>query len=149
MGAKYVQDAVTSAAIVGFDKGDHFSKMLASHNPDLVLITLGANDVFLPSPQRLAKNVASIAKKTEGRRCFWIGPPVWKKDTGIVDVIRDNCAPCIFYDSSALKLERLADGIHPDTKGAETWAAAFWDFYKTQPTAPTAEAPRSAIIDGR
>jgi lysophospholipase L1-like esterase len=148
LGAKYVQDAITSAAIITFDKNDHFAKMLASNNPDLVIITLGANDVFLPAPQRLAKNVASIAKKTAGRRCFWMGPPTWKKDTGIVDVIRENCAPCIFYDSSPLKLERLADGIHPDTKGAETWAAAFWDFYRTQPTVPANAPPSSPLVSG-
>ena len=137
LGAKYVQDAVTSAAIVTFDRNDHFTKMLASQNPDLVLITLGANDVFLPSPQRLAKNIASIAKKTEGRRCFWMGPPVWKKDTGIVEVIRQNCAPCVFFDASSLKLERRPDGIHPDDKGGEAWATAFWDFYRAQPAAST------------
>ncbi len=137
MGSKYVQDATTNAAIASFDHGEHFAKMLATHNPDLVLITLGANDVFLPAPQRVARNVASIAKKTAGRKCFWIGPPVWKKDTGVVDVIRENCAPCIFYDSSSLKLERRADGIHPDDKGGETWAKAFFDFYKTQPDAPS------------
>lgn len=137
LGAKYIQDAVTSAAIVTFDHQDHFAKMLAKDDPDLVIITLGANDVFLPTPSRVAKNVASIAKKTEGRRCFWIGPPVWKKDTGIVDVIRNNCAPCIFYDSSKLKLERRADGIHPDDKGGEAWASAFWDFYNS----PAASSP--------
>jgi acyl-CoA thioesterase-1 len=140
MGSKYVQDATTNAAIASFDRGEHFAKMLAAHNPDLVLITLGANDVFLPAPERVAKNVASIAKKTAGRKCFWIGPPLWKKDTGVVEVIRDNCAPCIFYDSSSLKLERRADGIHPDDKGGETWAKAFFDFYKTQPGAPSSAA---------
>jgi acyl-CoA thioesterase-1 len=140
MGSKYVQDATTNAAIASFDKGEHFEKMLAQNNPDLVLITLGANDVFLPAPQRVAKNVASIAKKTAGRKCFWISPPLWKKDTGIMDVIRDNCAPCIFYDSSGLTLERRADGIHPDDKGGQQWAKAFWDFYKTQPGVPSAAA---------
>ena len=78
IGARYVQDAVTSASIVSFDKSDHFSKMLAQYNPDLVILTLGANDVFLPSPGRLAKNVQSIVKKIDGRRCFWMGPPLWK-----------------------------------------------------------------------
>jgi hypothetical protein len=140
IGSKYVQDATTNAAIASFDKGEHFGKMLAQQNPDLVLITLGANDVFLPAPQRIAKNVASIAKKTAGRKCFWISPPLWKKDTGIVDVIRENCAPCIFYDSSSLTLERRADGIHPDDKGGQQWAKAFWDFYKTQPGGPSSAA---------
>ncbi len=144
LGAKYIQDAVTSAAIVTFDHQDHFAKMLAKDDPDLVIITLGANDVFLPSPSHVAKNVASIAKKTEGRKCFWIGPPVWKKDTGIVDVIRENCAPCVFYDSSSLKLERRADGIHPDDKGGEAWASAFWDFYNGGGSSPSHSSPPSA-----
>lgn len=132
LGSKYVQDAVTSASLVSFDKSDHFEKMLERTNPDLVILTLGANDVFIPSPARLAKNVQSIVKKMEGRRCFWMGPPLWKKDTGVVDVIRQNCAPCVFYDSSQLKLDRLADGIHPNEKGAREWADAFWDFYEAQ-----------------
>lgn len=132
LGSKYVQDAVTSASLISFDKSDHFEKMLAKTNPDLVILTLGANDVFVPSPARLAKNVQSIVKKMDGRRCFWMGPPLWKKDTGVVDVIRQNCAPCVFYDSSQLKLDRLGDGIHPNEKGAHEWADAFWDFYETK-----------------
>lgn len=130
LGARFVQDAVTSASLVSFDRSDHLQKMLEKNDPDLVIITLGANDVFVPSPSRLAKNVQSIVKKLDGRRCFWMGPPLWKKDTGVVDVIRQNCAPCVFYDSSNLRLGRLADGIHPNEKGAHDWAEAFWDFYE-------------------
>lgn len=140
LGAKYVQDAVTSVSIATFDKSDHFEKMIARYDPDLVILTLGANDVFLPSPARVAKNVQSIVQKMEGRRCFWMGPPLWKKDTGIVEVIRENCAPCVFYDPSKVKIERLSDGIHPDEKGAQEWADAFWDFYELQNAAATSAA---------
>ena len=150
LGARYVQDAVTSVAIVTFDHTDHFAKMLEKDDPDLVLLTLGASDVFLPTPSRVAKNVASIAKKTEGRKCYWIGPPVWKKDTGIVDVIRQNCAPCVFYDSSDLHIQRRSDGIHPTDKGGETWASAFWDFYtggKPSPVPASSAAPSLSPVE--
>src|SRR5262249_28543927 len=96
-GSQYVADVWTSASIVTFDKSDKFKKLIAQHDPDLILITLGTNDVFIPSPQGFARYVADIAKKTEGRECIWIGPPTWKKDTGIVEVIRQNSAPCKFF----------------------------------------------------
>ncbi|WP_394828887.1 SGNH/GDSL hydrolase family protein [Pendulispora albinea] len=129
-GAHYVHDVWTSASIVTFDHSDKFKKLIARHNPDLILITLGTNDVFIPSPQGFAHHVASIAKRTEGRECYWIGPPTWKKDTGIVEVIRQNAAPCKFFDSSLMKIQRRVDGIHPTDKGGETWAGLFWDFYR-------------------
>jgi len=129
-GAQYVHDVWTSASLVNFDNSDKFKKLIARYNPDLVLITLGTNDVFIPSPQAFARHVVNIAKKTEGRECIWIGPPTWKKDTGIVEVIRQNSAPCKFFDSSLMKIQRRADGIHPTDQGGETWAAQFWEFYR-------------------
>ncbi|WP_394850253.1 SGNH/GDSL hydrolase family protein [Pendulispora brunnea] len=129
-GAQYISDVWTSASVVTFDNSDKFKKLIAKHNPDLILITLGTNDVFIPSPQGFAHHVANIAKRTEGRECIWIGPPTWKKDTGIVEVIRQNSAPCRFFDSSMMKMQRRVDGIHPTDKGGETWAGAFWEFYR-------------------
>ena len=134
---RFVFEAVTSASVANFDESKQFRGLLAQYKPDLVILTLGANDVFLPRPDVLASNVTKIAKRASVVDCVWIGPPTWKKDTGIVDVIRDHSAPCRFFDSSLLTLKRRSDGIHPTDEGGETWAALFWPFFKGEPvTAP-------------
>jgi lysophospholipase L1-like esterase len=51
-------------------------------------------------------------------------------------VLRDNVAPCIFYDSYELTLERQPDGIHPSQKAAIEWAGLFFDFAASHPAPP-------------
>lgn len=129
-GAKFVRDWKVSEQVVSFDKSKRLRELLDKHKPDIVIITLGANDVFVPYPQALAPNVQHIAKRIAPRQCVWMGPPTWKPDTGIVEVIRSNAAPCRFFDGSGLKLDRGKDGIHPNDKGGAAWANAFWQFYR-------------------
>ncbi len=129
-GTKFVRDVWEAASIVVFDDTDRIPDLMKRYDPDLVLITLGANDLFAKHPEVYAKHIEGIAKKVGDRDCFWIGPPAWKKDNGLIDVIREHASPCKFYDSTPLVLERRPDGIHPTEKGGEVWAAAFWSFLK-------------------
>lgn len=136
LGSKFVRDWQDSVSIATYDHEHRIEDLLAKNNPDLVLITLGANDVSVPFPSALAKHVASIAHKVSagGRACYWLSPPLWKKDTGIVDVIKANAAPCRVFDGSHIKLSRGGDGIHPNDSGGQTWAEAFFVFYKQAST---------------
>ncbi len=144
-GDHFVRDWEVSVSIATFDHQKRLAELLAKHKPDVVILTLGANDVFVPFPQSLAGHVASIARKASagGRECYWMAPPLWKKDTGIVQVIKDNASPCKVFDASHLKIARGGDGIHPTDKGGETWASAFWAFYESHgsPDLATPGAP--------
>lgn len=128
-GARFLSDSWVSASVVTFDRQLRFRDLYKKNRPDLVIITLGANDVFVPSPQAFAWNVASTVKRLGATDCYWIGPPTWRKDTGIVAVIRENCAPCKFFDSSDMSIARTRDGIHPTNKGGAEWAERFWAFF--------------------
>jgi acyl-CoA thioesterase-1 len=139
-GAKFVRDYKVSESIVSFDKSSKLKELLAKHKPDIVILTLGTNDVFVPYPAALAPNVQNIVKRMGSRECYWMGPPLWKPDTGIVGVIRDNAAPCTFFDASNLKLARGHDGIHPTDKGGSDWADSFWAFMR-KPGRATPAAP--------
>src|SRR5258706_601659 len=79
--------------------GDWLSK-----RPALVLVTLGANEVDIPVPSQHARAVESLARRiaSVGASCVWIAPPLWKGETGILEVIHDHCAPCLFFDSDAV-----------------------------------------------
>ena len=136
---KYRWDAFTSASVQGYDDSDRLPKLVAKLNPDAVFITIGSNNVQNPHPEGLAGNVRSIAKKAKAgnpaRDCFILGPPLpikgVKKDTGIIQVLSDNAAPCRFFDTSKLELSRQKDHIHPDDPGGEAWAAALWTFMES------------------
>jgi lysophospholipase L1-like esterase len=131
---RYVRDWRV-ATVQTFDYQNYFGKLLAKHQPDLVILNLGANDVFVPYPKSLARFVSSIAAKASanGRPCYWITPPLWKPpDTGIVAVIKENATGCKVFDSSTLELPRWSDGIHPTNKGGELWAEKFWVFYASE-----------------
>jgi hypothetical protein len=112
--------------------GPDLPKMVATYQPDLVLVTLGANELEIPDPAGRAGAVQRLVKKLGDRPCVWILPPLWKPDTGLMQVIKDNAAPCKVLDSSALvkDLPRGPDHIHPNQQGKETWAEAVFQWLK-------------------
>ncbi len=130
-GAKFVHDYKVSESIVSYDHSPKLKSLMEKNRPDIVIITLGTNDVFVPYPASLAGNVRNIVKRVGATECYWMGPPTWKPDTGIVQVLKDNVAPCKFFDSSNLKLQRGGDGIHPTDRGGAEWATSFWTYFRT------------------
>ena len=153
LGSRWVKDWQEGVGIVMFDRGHRLDDLLAKHKPDLVILTLGANDVTIPHPAALAPSVRSLARKMSagGRECYWTLPPMWRKDTGILDVIKQNAAPCKVFDATGIKIGRARDGIHPNDQGGAEWAEAFFAFYRGtpmmtaqvgEPTTPEALPPR-------
>jgi len=112
--------------------GPVLRKALSDYNPDLVLITLGANEVEIPVPEQRVGPVQRLVKSLGDRPCVWILPPLWKKDTGVMQVIKDNAKPCQVLDSSVLvpSLPRGPDHIHPNTEGRVRWATAVFEWLK-------------------
>lgn len=128
-GATLVRHTKVSESMSSFEKGPTLKDLLRTHDPDIVVITLGANDALVPHPEVFAQSVEKIVKRVGDRECWWIGPPMWREDSGIVRVIQENSGKCRFFDSSKLELERTADGIHPTDRGGAKWADAFWDVF--------------------
>jgi hypothetical protein len=141
--------------------------VVANTQPDLVLITLGANEVGNVNPAAHAYAVRNLVRAIGGRPCVWVSPPLWRKDTGIIEVIRENSAPCRFFDSDALVHEpipRGSDHIHPTPEGGAIWADAFWSWLQAErarepvvvggkrrpwalvPAPPEEHAPRAPVV---
>lgn len=132
-GAIVVRHTKVSETLASMDKDPTLKDLLHRHDPDIVIITLGTNDTDVPYPEVYAKHVANIAKRVAPRECWWMGPP---KDAPVNKVIKENSAPCKFFDSSTLKLERARDGIHPNDRGGGQWANAFWTEFRAPVTDP-------------
>lgn len=101
-------------------------QLLAQYDPDLVIVSLGGNEVEIVDPTRRIKPIKRLVAAIGERPCVWVGTPRWKKlkHTGLMEVIRDNSAPCRFVDSDLLvpDLETLKDGVHPTMPERKRWA---------------------------
>ena len=137
-GAKIIRHTKVSESLSSFDKTPTLKDLIRTHDPDIVVITLGANDANLPHPEVHARSVENIVRRVGDRECWWIGPPTIKNAApgagpsspmSVVSVIRDHAGACRFFDSSNLELERASDGIHPNDRGAGKWADAFWQVF--------------------
>ncbi len=125
LGAHFASDAWGGVGIQQFERSPRLDEWLAKTKPDLVLVSLGMNNVEAPHPESLAPAIRSIVKRIGRRACVFIGPPTTKADTGIVETLTRTVAPCRYVDSRGLDIERV-DGLHPSDRGGEIWAAGIW-----------------------
>lgn len=133
----------TSTYIPTWAHTKDLDKYLWQFHPDLVLITLGANELEIPDPHDRIPTIQRLVKRLGGRPCVWVGPPLWEgARPALVDTIRESCAPCAFLDSTALvpNLERNRDGIHPSMEARKIWAKAVLAWL-TEHRAGTSETP--------
>ena len=142
-GAKGILRYKTASFIPTWAWSRDLPVLLANHDPDLVLITLGTNEIRIEDPTIRAKTIRKLVGRLEGRPCVWIAPPLWGRgDTGLLPVIRENCAPCVFMDTNALlpDIPRLRDKIHPTMKARRDWARFVLDWLARQRD-PNGERP--------
>ncbi|MBK9259688.1 MAG: SGNH/GDSL hydrolase family protein [Polyangiaceae bacterium] len=127
------------------------SKLVGDYHPDLVIITLGANEVTLTDPWARADAVGRLVKIVGDTPCVWVTPPLWRKDTGIVDVIKQRAKPCLVFDSDAIAgpISRQPDSIHPDNRGGAVWAEAFWKWLLEHRAPPPIEGEHLPKGSGR
>ena len=125
-GMRTVLEFQTASYVPTWASGKELPSYIDKYRPSLVIVTLGANEVELTNPEQRASGVKRLVGKLGGRPCVWILPPLWKPDTGIMKVIRENAAPCRVLDSDSIvhDLARKPDHIHPSDAAREVWADA-------------------------
>jgi uncharacterized Fe-S cluster protein YjdI len=147
-GTKFIRDVWESGSIENFGDSDRLPKLLSKHDPDLVLLTMGANDVGGNVTDYLGKKIDKIVAMTQkghARDCVWIGPPKWRiNGKPVLDMIRSHVAPCVLFDSTDVEMQRKPDKVHPDEKGGDQWAVAFWHWFR----GPEADAGTFDIYTG-
>jgi lysophospholipase L1-like esterase len=89
--------------------------------PDYVMLCLGGNELFVRDLSKREKYIDTIVKRIGDRPFVWIGPPNWKKDTGINDLILQRVGDGRFFDSRELELDRAEDNMHPTRSAAALW----------------------------
>lgn len=90
--------------------------------PDFLFICLGANELFVRDiASKRDKHVKSILAEAGTVPYLWIGPPNWKEDTGINDLIARNTPEGRFFLTNGMKFNRKRDGAHPTYESAAEW----------------------------
>lgn len=105
------------------------SHFIKQYKPTYVLLVLGANELFVPQIKtKRSRYVKHIVAQLDTIPYVWIGPPNWKEDTGINELIVEHVGQMRYYPSKDLTFARTSDGAHPTHRSAAMWmdSVATW-----------------------
>ncbi len=125
-----------------YGQSDTLAYYIRKFHPTYVIIVLGANELFVPNiVKRRAKYVKSILKQIGNLPYIWVGPPNWKKDKGINDLIRMFVGRDQFFPSYKISLNnpyftRFSDGAHPTYSAAYLWMDSIAQWIMTKSAYP-------------
>lgn len=101
------------------DKLRHYIDTL---HPTYIFVSLGANELFVSDIINKRRGyVQKIIADIDTIPYVWIGPPNWKPDTGINELIAQESAEGTFFLSDGMHFERSKDGAHPTRTSAAQW----------------------------
>ncbi len=122
--------------------------LVASTQPDLVIITLGGNEIGSQHLDVEARAVKRIVQAIGDRPCVWTTPPLWREESGVFDTIQESLAPCRFFETDVVVgkfIPRREDKIHPTAEGGAMWADALYGWLMDERTgAPKPWSMRAA-----
>lgn len=103
-------------------KSGRLASYIKDLHPDYIFICLGSNELFVKDIiSKRDGYVKQIVKEIGKIPFIWIGPPNWKPDTGINDMIASNVPAGSFFLSNGMHFDRSKDGAHPTRASAAQW----------------------------
>ncbi len=132
----HVQNSVIwySSSTKWYAQTDTISYFIQKHQPSFVILVLGANELFIRDIiERRVDFVKQIVSQFDSIPYIWVGPPNWKKDTGINEMIQNHVDSSHFFLSANLHFDRLSDGAHPTKASSVLWmdSIAAWIMTKS------------------
>lgn len=100
---------------------DTLSHFIRKFQPTYIFACIGANELFVKDLDKRDQYVKTIVARIDTIPYIWIGPPNWKDDTGINDIILNNVGKYRFFPSKNLTYKRSSDGAHPTSASAAQW----------------------------
>ncbi len=102
------------------------SKLLTRYikelKPTFIFFSCGGNELFISDIiEKRTPFVKEIVKEMGNIPFLWIGPPNWKDDTGINDMIAANTPEGSFFLTNGMKFNRKKDGAHPTLESSAVW----------------------------
>lgn len=94
---------------------------IKKYRPDLVIFTMGSNEILWLVKQQKIKNIHKIKKHLKGTEFVWVGPPNWQKDWGLDSAIHTNIGKSNYFVSKCFNFKRNPDGAHPTAHEGKIW----------------------------
>lgn len=92
------------------------------YHPDYVFISLGSNEMFVKDIIDKRRDFVKEIKRQLGSTPYlWIGPPNWKADTGINELLSQELPKGRLFVTNGMKFDRKKDGAHPTPESAIVW----------------------------
>ncbi len=139
-----------------FGNSDTLSYFIKQYNPSYIMLVVGANELFVPDIIRKRnKYVKHMLKQIDTISFVWIGPPNWKDDTGINEMIVKNVGALRYFPSKNLNYQRSSDGAHPTHSSSSVWmdSIAVWIMKKSlkpillnKPLTKSKKSPNATIL---
>jgi len=124
---------------------DTLEYFIKKFNVDYILISLGSNEMYFKNPQSRLPYVKKLLSKIGNIPYVWIGPPNWKKDTGINDMLQSACTKGSFFRSEGMDFKRKADNIHPTRRSSALWMDSIMRWLPKARHPILAEAPPDSM----
>lgn len=112
-----------SSSIPGWSNSDKISKYIRESKPDFIIVSLGSNEMELKHFERRIPEVEKIVEKLDTIPFVWVGPPLWKEDRGVYQML-EKALPSgtLFRTGQDVDIPRGGDHVHPTRHGADLWA---------------------------
>ncbi|MEG2242585.1 MAG: SGNH/GDSL hydrolase family protein, partial [Muribaculaceae bacterium] len=135
---------------------DTLKYFIRKFKPNFIIVSLGANELFVKNiTSKRHQNVKRILFQIKEIPYVWIGPPNWKEDTGINDLIASLAKPGTFFLSKGMHFDRSKDGAHPTRLSSALWMDSVARWIKlhsaypiklSEPKVKTARANSTTIL---
>lgn len=124
---------------------DTLAYYIRKFKPTQIFISLGSNELYLKKPELRKPEVRKILEVIDTIPYIWIGPPNWKEDSGINDMIAAQCKPGSFFRSAGMEFKRKKDGIHPTKAASAIWVDSIMRWLPKSSHPFVAELPSDSI----
>jgi len=125
-----------SSSTKAYSDNNKLKEFIKKYNATYVILVLGANELFVKDLDNRDKYIKNISRQIDTMKFIWVGPPNWKKDTGLNDLILKNFGKDRYFPSKDLTFDRISDGAHPTKKSSEMWALKIIEWIKNDSRYP-------------
>jgi hypothetical protein len=116
-----------------YGKSDTLTYFINEYKPTYVILVLGANELFVENIiSKRSEYAKHVVEQMDTLPYVWVGPPNWKDDTGINQLILRHAGPKNYFPSYEMTMtplfKRYNDGAHPKPESAALWvdSVASW-----------------------
>lgn len=124
---------------------DTLAHFIKEFDATYVFVSLGSNELYLKNPDSRRPDVKKILGMIGELPYVWIGPPNWKEDYGINDMIESECRPGSFFRSAGMEFKRKKDKVHPTRDASALWIDSIMRWMPKSAHPILAEMPSDSI----